>query len=199
MKKQYKRSSEILMEIAQDKSSDHLTYRDILNKLGNRAFGLALLFFALPSALPFSIIPGVSFIFSLPVLIFALQMIGGRKTLWLPKVIAERPISHEKIAKVIHTASPYLIKLEKLLKPRWAFMTSLPLEIINGITIAILSILLMFPIPMSNFIFSVLIIFFGLGFTEKDGVFIALGYLGAIIYIAFMYFIILGALKAFFA
>lgn len=86
MKTRHRRSSEVIEELLKNrgnysriKSNRELTYQVISQKLGNRAFGLDLLFFAIPTALPFSAIPGVSFIFSLPIAIFALQLIFARK------------------------------------------------------------------------------------------------------------------------
>jgi hypothetical protein len=196
MKKNAERSSDTLLKLANYKNlTDELTYQNILQALGERAFGIVLLFFALPSALPFSSIPGVAVIFSVPILLFSFQMIFSRKTLWLPKIIANRTIHQETIAKVIHAAIPYLIKMEYFLKPRWAFMNCRFMEIINGSVIFCLAILLMLPIPLSNFIFAGLIIIFSLGLIEKDGIFILLGYAGAILYVSFIYSFIIIAIK----
>lgn len=191
-----KRSSEILMDMANDNKLDgDLTFQHILKILGNRAFGLGLLFFALPSALPLSAIPGVSLIFGLPILTLAFQMILSQKTIWLPKFAAKHTIDHKTVRAIIYKSAPYLKKAEKLLKPRLFFMTSRAMEIVNGITIALLACLLMLPIPLSNFIFSSLIIIFSLGFIEKDGFFIAAGYIGAFLYVGFIYTIIVSTIR----
>jgi hypothetical protein len=197
MKKNAQRSSDALLELVNHKElKGKLTFQHILQGLGHRAFGIALLFFALPSALPFSAVPGISFIFSLPIALFACQMMFGRKTLWLPKVIAERPIHKKTISKVIHGAVPYLTKIEYFLKPRWAFMTSRFMEIINGLIIFCLALFLMLPIPLSNFIFAILLIIFSLGLVEKDGLFLVIGYIGAIFYGSFIYVFILALIKS---
>ena len=194
-----KRSSEILLDIANDKKLDgDLTFHRILEILGVRAFGIGLLFFALPSALPVSAIPGISFIFSLPVLLLAVQMIMSRKTIWLPKIVAKHTIHHKTICKIVHASSPYLKKAELLLKPRLLFMTSPIMERVNGTVIALLACLLMLPIPLSNFIFSSLIIMFSLGFIEKDGIFVIAGYVGSFLYVSFIYTIIATAIQVVF-
>jgi hypothetical protein len=196
MKKTVKRSSDTLLEIANhEELKGELTYQRILHVLGDRAFGIVLLFFALPSALPFSAIPGISVVFSVPIILFACQMIFARKTLWLPKIIAERTINQKTISRVIHTTVPLLIKIEYFLKPRWSFMTCRFMEIINGSVVFCLAILLMLPIPLSNFIFAGLLIIFSLGFIEKDGLFLAVGYIGSILYISFIYVFIVAIIK----
>lgn len=196
-KRDYKRSSDILLDIANDKSlKGNIRYRDILDKLGDRAFGIALLFFALPSALPFSFLPGISFVFSIPIAIFAIQIIFAKKTLWLPKFLANRTVSHKSISKMIHKAVPFLKKIEWLLKPRLEFLSSPFMQKINGIMILLLALFLMIPIPFSNFIFAALIIIFALGFVEKDGLFILIGYIGTAVYLAIMSTVIWAAVKA---
>jgi len=195
MKKLHKRSSEILLKIVHDKPSNHtLTYQDFVHMLGGRAFGVAILLFSLPAILPFSVIPGIAFVFSIPILIFAVQMISRRGSLWLPKIIAHHTISHEKISKVIKAALPYIIKLERFLKPRWSFMATGIMEVINGIAIFLLAILLILPIPLSNFIFGGCIILFSLGTTEKDGVFIIMGYIFFLLYLSFIFLLTLAVI-----
>lgn len=200
MKKINKHSSEVLIDIVKNKElkNKDLTFHQLLQLLGKRTFGIALLFFALPSILPLAIIPGISFIFSLPIMIFSSQMILGRNTLWLPKVMADYTIEYEKLIKIIRVAIPYLIKVEGFLKPRLLIMTSRVMESINGTVIFCLALLLILPIPFSNFTFGILIVIFSLGLIEKDGIFILAGYLGTICYITFVYTFILSAIKIIF-
>lgn len=101
MNKNATRSSDALLTIVnQNDLKGELTFQRILHALGERAFGVVLLFFALPSALPFSTIPGVSVVFSVPILLFACQMVFARKTLWLPKIVAERTIHQKTFQKL---------------------------------------------------------------------------------------------------
>lgn len=195
MQKYHKRSSEKLLEIIQSKElGKDICFEEIIKLLGTRAFGIALLFFSLPSALPFSAIPGVAFVFSIPIFFFAVQMILGRPTVWLPNVMARKTVSYDTVVKIIHKTVPYLKKAEYFLKPRWAFMTSRLIEIINGLVILFLAILLILPIPFSNFIFAILLIVLSLGLIERDGVVIILGYVAAILYIILIFWFIRAAI-----
>lgn len=185
------RSSEILMAMAQDKRlGGDLTYRYIAQTLGERAFGIGILFFSLPILLPLSAMPGLSLVFSLPIVFFALEMILARNSFWLTKNIGQKTISHAKLSKIIYAVVPYLVKLERLSKPRWLFMTSRIMEIMNGITILLIALLLVLPIPFSNSIFGAMLVSFGLGIAEKDGLLILIGYLLFLLYVSFMYFYI---------
>ncbi|MBY0272470.1 MAG: exopolysaccharide biosynthesis protein [Alphaproteobacteria bacterium] len=192
-----KRSSEILMKFIENKNlNGDLTYQHILHTLGNRAFGIVILFFALPSILPFSVIPGVAVVFSFPIVILAFEMILGRKSIWLPKRIAQKTISHTRITEIISAVIPYVLQLERLAKPRLTFMTYHLMKIINGITILFLACLLMLPIPFSNFIFGALLAIFSMGMIEKDGFLISIGYLCFIVYLSFIYVLALHAIEA---
>lgn len=195
MNKSQYRSSEKLLEIVHAKAlEENICFEEIIKLLGTRAFGIALLFFSLPSALPFSAIPGVSFIFSIPIFFFAIQMMLGRHTLWLPPIIAKKTIPHKSVVKFIDKTVPYLRKAEYFLKPRWLFMTNRPMEVINGLMLLLLSILLMLPIPFSNFIFAILLVIFSLGLIEKDGAFIVLGYLASTLYLSLFSWLIKAAI-----
>ncbi|WP_306686670.1 exopolysaccharide biosynthesis protein [Candidatus Coxiella mudrowiae] len=102
--------SEVIKEITQDiKSNGELTYQVISQKLGNRAFGLALLFFTIPSALPFSAIPGVSFIFSFLIAIFAFQLIFARKHYSYQNL---SPIGQFRMKKLLNLSSKYYLILK---------------------------------------------------------------------------------------
>lgn len=193
-----KRSSDILTEIVKNKSlKKGLTYQYILQTLGDRAFGVAILFFALPSLLPLSVVPGVAVIFSLPIVVFALGMVLGRESIWLPKSLRNKTISYSKISMIISAALPYIVRLERFSKPRWVFATYRITEIINGLTILCLALLLMLPIPFSNFIFGGLLAVFSIGIIEKDGLLIFIGYIFFIAYIFVIYVLSLKALEAF--
>lgn len=181
-------SSDILLQIANDNTLDkELTYNMILKKLGKRSFGIALIVFALPSALPLSAIPGISFLFSIPIAIFAIELIFAKNAFWLPRIIGERKISKEKFTRIVNYSVPYLKKMERLIKPRWKIMNSNIMKRIHGVIILCLTLLLMLPIPFSNFIYSILIILISFGLMENDGVVISLAYIGFIFNMLFIY------------
>ncbi len=159
-----------------------MTYGGIVEELGDQGLGFIIVLFALPSALPISAVPGFSFIFGLPIVFVALHIIIGRHRIWLPKFLSEKAVNTETLSKIIKKTLPYLKYIEKLLKPRLCFMTSPIMERVHGVALLLLSLLLLLPIPMSNFIFAGLIILFGLGLTGEDGLCLLVAYLGAILY-----------------
>ncbi|MDP1601802.1 MAG: exopolysaccharide biosynthesis protein [Legionella sp.] len=169
-----------------DEGASPLTYGALVNQLGDQGFGIIAIVFALPSALPISVIPGFSFIFGLPIVFIAIQLIMARRTLWLPKSLYEKTVDRERLKKVIKKTMPYLLFVERLLKPRWAFFSSPLMERLHGIVLLALSLFLLLPIPFSNFIFAAIIICFGFGIAEKDGVFLVIAYIATVLYFLFL-------------
>jgi hypothetical protein len=179
--------SEILKKLVKTYQNDStLTFGELIKTLGNRAYGIIIILFALPSALPISAIPGFSFIFGLPIVCVALHLILARPALWMPTALANRKVSMKKLTVIINKSIPYLLMVERLLKERWLFFSSSYLEPVHGIVLLALSLLLLLPIPLSNFIFAALIILFGLGICERDGVVLALAYLSSLLYALFL-------------
>lgn len=179
-------------------TSKPLTYGDLVSQFGDQGLGIVAILFALPSALPISAIPGFSFIFGLPIVFVALHLIAGRHTLWLPKKISANTIDRTKLVSVVKKCLPYLLYVERFLKPRLPFFSTPVMERVHGVVLLILSLLLLLPIPLSNFIFAAIIICFGFGVAEKDGLILAIAYVASIIYLAFLILVSHEIFKAFF-
>lgn len=175
--------SHVLRQLVKDlKHKQQITFGQIVTSFGERVFGLVMILFALPSALPLSVIPGFSFIFGLPIVFVALHLILGRQALWLPAKLSNRLIDGAKISMIINKTVPTIRYIERWLKPRGLFFSTASMQRLHGATLLGLSMLLLLPIPFSNFILASLIIIFGLGFTEKDGLFLLAAYVGFFLY-----------------
>lgn len=168
------------------KEGETLTYGGLVKQLGEQGLGMLAILFALPSALPISVIPGFSFIFGLPIVFIALHLMIGRHSLWLPKSLSSRAVDRAKLIQLIKKTLPGLLFVERLLKPRWPFFSRPAMEKVHGLILLIMSLLLLLPIPFSNFIFASLIICFGLGIAVQDGVFLAMAYVVSFIYLFFL-------------
>ncbi|KTC96239.1 exopolysaccharide biosynthesis protein [Legionella feeleii] len=184
MRKQKRTSiSYLLQRLVKTHKEGLLTYNTLVKAMGEQAYGLIIILFALPSALPISALPGVSFIFSVPIIFIAVHIIMARPSLWLPVALARQRIEAEKLANIVHRTAPHLKRIELLLKPRWQFLSSPVMERIHGIMLLGLGLLLMLPIPFSNFVLALLIILFGLGLSEKDGLLLFIAYCATSLYL----------------
>lgn len=161
------RISEILDAISGSKRKT-VSVQDVLEAFGDRAFGALLFVFAAPVALPMP--PGVSAILGAPLLFITAQLMVGRRTLWLPKALAERTMTRADFVTLMGKVSPYLTWLERRLKPRFTFLYNPWLDRVTGLLCLVLAIIVLLPIPFGNMLPALALSAFGLGVAERDGV-----------------------------
>ncbi len=175
------RTSEILTSLMAAQAATHsellkeVSVGELIAALRNRAFGMSLILFGLPNILP---IPGLPIICGLVLAILALQIAFGRETPWLPQGISARRISRSKLNGILSRALPWIKKIERFSRPRYAIATSALVRRVVGGTVFLLAILLIvMPIPwIGSMPQGVAIILFGLGIAERDGILIASGF-----------------------
>lgn len=166
-----------LVHITEDESlKKHLTLGKLVILLERRGFGFLLLLFSLPSALPFSLIPGFSMVFSIPLIFIAVQMLLGSKSVWLPKFLANKELPHKTLCRIISPTVRILRAIEHLLKERWKFMTTPIMERFSGLLILFLAIGVVLPIPLTNAWIAAIIAIFALGMIEEDGLVMAIAW-----------------------
>src|SRR5215207_7589177 len=102
----YASLSELLTRIAADDARERIAVRDLLESTGERAFGALMFVLALPNVVPTP--PGASAILGLPLIILGFQLSYGRKTPWLPEVLAARSIPRAGFAAMLERTNPTL-------------------------------------------------------------------------------------------
>lgn len=116
------------------------TVADLQKVFGQKSFAVLFLVFMFIPALP---IPTGGFTngFLIPcVMIGAMQMIFGRKSLWLPKRFTEVKLSEKTINKGLPLMIKYIKFLEKLSRPRKSsWFDNKIMHIIIGITVLFLA------------------------------------------------------------
>lgn len=162
----------ILQSLAGDDSRARICVGDLLSAMGDRAFGALMLVFALPNIVPTP--PGTSAITGTPLVFLAAQLLCG-KSPWLPRVISQRSLAREDFARVVAKIVPVLIRVQKLLCPRFQALLSPPCERLIGLTCLVLAVILALPIPLGNILPAIAICCFSFSFLERDGLFAMLG------------------------
>ena len=166
--------SEILAELAAG-AGERVRLRDLVNALGDRAFGLLILVFALPNAVGLGTIPGLSTVFGVPQIFIAVQMALGWHKPWLPDWVLERSLARGDFQRMVDKSTPYLRRAEALLRPRWAFMSSYFAERLLGVVFLILASIVALPIPGGNWPPAVAMAFISIGLVERDGLYVTIG------------------------
>lgn len=156
-------------------SREDMTIGQLADSLGERAFGALMFIFAVPNALPMP--PGTSAILGLPLVILTWQVMVGRQSLWLPKLVRERRISKEMLERFVTKVTPIMARLERVLKPRLGVLvTSNMAERLIGLVAFPLALILFLPIPFGNIPPAIAIACLALGLAERDGLAVAAGY-----------------------
>lgn len=173
-----KRLSEILSEIAADNAQGDITIADLMRLMEGRARAALIFLFAMPNVLPAP--PGLSGLLGLPLLYLTWQMMLGRVP-WLPRIIAGRGIAHATFAALIERVTPFLIRAEKLLRPRWGWLVGPRAEHALGALALVLAVVITLPIPFGNMLPAFAICLIALGVLERDGLWALLGIVTAIV------------------
>jgi len=69
---------------------------------------------------------------------------------WLPAFVAKRSLSRTEFATVVRRVIPWLVKAEKLLRPRLTGLACPPVEYMVGLVCLLLVPGLALPIPLGN-------------------------------------------------
>lgn len=156
----------LLDRLAEGDPDELLRLGELMTGLGRRAFGVLLLL-----ALPPAFIPGVAGVISTPIVVLVgLQLIAGMRRPWLPKWLAERGPKRHALVTFDRWFSPWLARLEKLVRPRMtALLDHRAATLVSGLLLVLLGLLLGLPIPLTNGIFCGLLLLFALALLERDG------------------------------
>ena len=142
---------------------NQVTVKWLTEQLGLRSFGLTLIMMAL-----IAFVPGASIIVGILITWPATQMILGHIVPVLPRVIAHRKVSVEKLSRAIGILTPRLRWMERLIQPRWTIIfrsSKRP----TGILMLSLGLTLISPFPFSDVIPALVIMLLALAYLEEDG------------------------------
>ena len=166
-----------LAELAGDK--DEVSVGDVHEAFGQRSYGPFLLIPALIEMSPIGGVPGLPSVIALLIGIIAVQMLIGRRELWLPGFLRRRSVRGERLEKAVEKMRPLARWTDRLFHGRLTFLTRGPwLRVI-----AVLCILLVLTVPglelipfASTFPMAA-IAMFGLALLVGDGLLVLLGLL----------------------
>ncbi|GAB6195707.1 exopolysaccharide biosynthesis protein [Lysobacter xanthus] len=147
--------------------------------LGDSAFGMLLLAAAGPAFIP---VPGLAGGLSGPlVMLVGVQLLVRMPQPWLPAAIGRRGPKRRTLAKLRDRISPWLGRLERVVRPRAGVLLDHPVaEVFTGLLVLLVGAMLTLPIPFTNYLFGVLVLLFALAFLERDGLLMAAAWVGGI-------------------
>ncbi|MEC4893646.1 MAG: exopolysaccharide biosynthesis protein [Oscillatoria sp. PMC 1051.18] len=164
-----KLSQELERYFFQEERQTYVKLGDIFSLAGERLFGFLFVILALPSALPIPA-PGYSIPFGILTFLLAIQLVAGRQRPWLPTKMMNRSMTISQAQGFVKAGIPWLKRIEAIARPRMSYLcASFPGRVIIGIAIALMSISMMIPIPLTNTLPAIGIFVTGFGLLEDDG------------------------------
>lgn len=175
-------ASQLLQELVdKKKSTNSISLGEINEHLSERGFALLMILFSFPMAIPLPYPPGFTTVLGLPLLFFSIQMLMGMDKPSLPAWIANKTIQTSHLVFAVEKSAKYLTKLERLLKPRLAYFSSIHGEKLIGFVAILCAISITLPIMFGNAVPSAGIFIMALGLLGKDGLVIIIGIIVSII------------------
>jgi len=180
----------LLRRILAELPGEEVSIGFIVLQLRRRSFGGI---FILLAAL--GLLPGISFFAGLAMIIPAFQMAIGFCAPLLPGFIRKRRIEVDAVQALGDKAIPWIEQVERFIKPRWFLLTQPPIPTVIGMLTICLALVVMLPLPFSNFPPALALTSLSLGIMERDGVMIGIGLILAAIALAIGGFMVIVAME----
>ncbi|WP_416355767.1 exopolysaccharide biosynthesis protein [Aureimonas phyllosphaerae] len=165
-----------LNDAAEGKPS--LNLRSIVRAFDTRSYGPFLLLPALLEISPIGGIPGVPTVIAIIIALFAMQILAGRQTMWLPGFLARQTLSSRKLRIATDKLRPIALFLDRWFHGRLAWLTEG--VFLKGAALACLALTLTVPplelVPFASTAPMAAIAAFGLAMMVRDGALMILAY-----------------------
>ena len=175
----------LLQQLANGQPDDELSFDSVLDSFRHRSYGLFLLIVLIPVFIP---IPAGQGAFSgLLTSLIGLQLMWQLEHPWVPKFIGRKTFKRSHIINFQRRFDPWLKWIEKLCKPRYEYAFDYAwARAFSGLLLLVLGILLALPIPLTNYPFGIIVLAFSLGFIERDGILLGIGWIMGLIEIVIL-------------
>jgi len=159
------------------KGREELPIGELVKRLGEKGLGLIVVIFSIPFLQP---IP----MFGLSTVLGAVMMVIGiaiflEKDAWMPERLTQRNIPASLVVAICHGGRKVFAFLERFIRPRGGFFhEGRSMKRMSGLFIFLSAFLLALPLPIpgTNTPPAAALLLLSLGFIERDGYAIILGY-----------------------
>ena len=171
----------VLRRLTDPARGERISLDEAIETLGDRAYGLAMLMLSLPMAVPISAIPGISTVFGIPLILIAAQLMLGRARPWLPRWLGSKSFVRADFARIMDKALPWLERCERYIRPRLGLLVTSAAERVIGAAATFMAVIMALPIVLGNQPPAVAIALFSLALIARDGLFVILGVVTAVL------------------
>jgi hypothetical protein len=166
--------SELVAALAHEHTTGRITFAEIIERLGDRSYGLLILTFALPMVVAGGI-PGISTLFGVPLIYITVQLALGFSQPRFPRYLLSRSVDAGDFNKTIDRLVPIVMRIEKYLRARFTVLVTPLGERVIGAVSLLMAIILALPIVLANGPSALAMSLFAVAILERDGLFVILG------------------------
>ena len=158
----------LINQLAEGDPDEALTLGELLDRFSERSFGLFLLIVMLPTFIPIPV--GMGAISGALAALIGLQLLARLEHPWLPRFVARQQIHRHRLISFRDRMGRWLERIERLTKPRNQALLQHPLaHAFTGLLLLVLGIMLGLPLPLTNYPFGLILLFFAFALIERDG------------------------------
>ncbi len=173
--------STIISNLCTENGDLKISLKELQNQLKQQGLGLWIILLSLPSALPIPA-PGYSTPFGLILAWIGILLLQNKTQLNLPPKWQQRELHLS--AKIIQLGLKFLTFIERFVKPaRFPKLKKILHLKVIGLNIFILACIMALPIPLTNTAPAAIILLFGIGLLENDGLLLFFCQIGSFILI----------------
>lgn len=168
-----------LHELAEQQ--DRLTLGRTIEAFGHRSYAPFLVILPLLEISPLGAIPGLPTMLALVIALIAVQMLFGRKHLWLPGFLANRSVTSEKAKKAIKKVRPIAERMDKWFHGRLPALTKGPMVRVAAAAIIVMTLAVppLELLPMATTAPMAAIAAFGMALLVRDGLLMVIAFTAA--------------------
>jgi hypothetical protein len=178
--------SDILEELLRE-DQPPLTVGEITDRVARRGFGLFMIVLALPTLIPV-LPPGSAAFIGLLYALLALQMLIGLDRPWLPRRMRGYRLGNRAVTALRTRGVSFLRRIERFSRPRAMVLDERIVLRLVAVVLLVLGVILFSPIPFLNTLPALSAMFLGVGLLNRDGLFLLIGVLLAVLVAAIIAF-----------
>lgn len=160
---------------------EELTLGRTVEAFGHRSYAPFLIILPLLEISPLGAIPGLPTMLALVIALIAVQMLFGRKHLWLPGFLANRSVTSAKAKKAIKKVRPIAERMDKWFHGRLPALTKGPMVRVAAAAIIVMTLAVppLELLPMATTAPMAAIAAFGMALLVKDGLLMVIAFTAA--------------------
>jgi len=164
-------------------TAERVSVADIMAEFGTASFAPALMVPALIVVSPLSGIFFLPTVMGLTMALIAVQMLVGRRSLWLPAFLMMRSVAGPRLARAAARLARPAAWMDRRTRPRLRIFLVWPFLIVPQLGCLVAALLMPFLelVPLSSSILGGAITLFAVSFLSRDGLFVVLGLISVVL------------------